>query len=108
MVTQATVIETTHREDADESGAYEYYGITYGFAYGGSRYTRSVGVSKSVYHSLKEGDTVTIVYIPNEPTISRLEGSYEEPSAMGFVVLGCAVLALVLLFVAVYALSRVF
>ena len=108
VVTQATVTKRTDWVDADESGVSEYHGINYRFVHGGSTFTKSVSVSRSVYCSVREGDTVTIVYVPSTPTISRLKGSYEEPSTLGIVLLGSVVLALVLLCAIVYALSRLF
>jgi hypothetical protein len=80
VVAQGTIIDRKAETDVDSDGnMYTHYSITYQFTDGKSRYTRTRGVSESIYDSLKGRETVSIVYVPSNPEISRLKSNFTVP-----------------------------
>jgi hypothetical protein len=79
-VAQGTIVDRKVETDVDSDGCVStYYSITYQFTDGKSRYTRTRGVSESTYNSLKGRETVSIVYVPGNPEISRLQSNFTVP-----------------------------
>lgn len=79
-VAQGTIVDRKAETDIDsDGGVHTYYSITYQFTDGKSRYTRTRGVSESTYASLEGRRTVSVVYVPSNPEISRLKSNFTVP-----------------------------
>lgn len=79
-VAQGTIVDRKAETNVDSDGCVsEYYSITYRFTDGKSQYTRTRSVSESTYDSLKGHKTVSIVYVPSNPEISRLKSNFTVP-----------------------------
>lgn len=76
VTTDASVIDQRVSQDSDNADTYY---LTYRFEVGGNGYQRELSVGRELYRATVIGDTLPVIYLPGDPTVSRLVADLRPP-----------------------------